>query len=201
MILSHLLGLLSHPIQEWESIRDEARSISECYRTHVLILAAIPPVSAFIGATQVGWAGGSGEIARLTTMSGVQIMIAFYLAMLVAVFVMGKAIHWMAITYGSESVDLDKCVVLSAYTATPLFLVGIVALYPVVWLNLLFGLGALAYTIYLLYTGVPIVMQISKEQGFLFSTAVLTVGMVTLVGMLAVTALLWGFGIAPSFTS
>ncbi len=201
MILSHLLGLLSHPIRECESIRDEARSISECYRTHVLILAAIPPVSAFIGATQVGWAGGSGEIARLTTMSGVQIMIAFYLAMLVAVFVMGKAIHWMAITYRSESVDLDKCVVLSAYTATPLFLVGIVALYPVVWLNLLFGLGALAYTIYLLYTGVPIVMQISKEQGFLFSTAVLTVGMVTLVGMLAVTALLWGFGIAPSFTS
>ena len=200
MILSHVLGLLLHPNQEWEAIRDEQRSISECYRTHVLILAAIPPLCAFIGATQVGWEGGIGDTVRLTIMSGVQIAIAFYLALLVAVFIMGKAIHWMAHTYGSAP-SLDKCVVLAAYTATPLFLIGIVALYPLVWLNLLIGLAALAYTVYLLYTGVPIIMQVTKEQGFLFSTAVLTVGMVTLVGMLAVTILLWGFGITPSFTS
>ena len=90
---------------------------------------------------------------------------------------------------------------LAAYTGTPLFLAGVIALYPLVWLNMLVGLVALGYTVYLLYTGVPIVMQISKEQGFMFSTAVLTVGMVTLVGILAVTVLLWGFGFGPAFQS
>jgi len=90
--------------------------------------------------------------------------------------------------------------VLAAYTGTPLFLIGIVALYPIPWVDMLFGILALFYTIYLLYTGVPIVMSITREQGFLFASAVLTVGMVTLVGVLAVTAILWGMGVAPVYT-
>ena len=72
-------------------------------------------------------------------------------------------------------------------------------MYPMPWLNMLFGIVALLYTVYLLFTGVPVVMKITKEQGFLFSSAVLTVGMVTLVGMLAVTVILWGSGLGPVF--
>ena len=69
------------------------------------------------------------------------------------------------------------------------------------WLNMLFVILALFYTIYLLYTGVPVVMQINRERGFLFSSAVLTVGMVALIGMLAFTVVLWGVGIGPAYTS
>ncbi|MCH8178135.1 MAG: DUF1282 family protein, partial [Proteobacteria bacterium] len=43
------------------------------------------------------------------------------------------------------------------------------------WLNMLIGLPVLAYTVYLLYTGLPIMMGISRDRGFLFSTAVLGV--------------------------
>ena len=198
MVLNHVWGLFSNPQQEWESIRDEPCTVTMCYLRHVLILAAIPAVSAFIGAVQVGWSVGH-ETIRLTSTSALPIAVAFYLAMLAAVYVVGRLIHWMSQTFGAQT-TLAQSIVLVTYTGTPLFLVGIVALYPMPWLNMLFGIVALLYTVYLLYTGVPVVMKITKEQGFLFSSAVLTVGMVTLVGMLAVTVILWGLGIGPAYT-
>ena len=200
MVLNHVWGLLSHPKQEWEVIQSEPCTIGTCYLRHVLVLAAMPAVSGFIGTTQVGWHIAGGETVKLTLVNALMMSVAFYLTMLVAVFIMGKLIHWMARTYGTEP-SLENCVVLAAYAATPLFLVGVMALYPLLWVNMLVGLLAVAYTIYLLYTGIPIVMHISREQGFLFSSAVLTVGMVMLVGMLASTVILWDFGLAPAFTS
>jgi len=199
MVLHHVWGLFSHPRKEWGSIRDEPCTVTQCYLRHVLLLAAIPAVSAYIGAVQVGWSFGAGETLRLTAGSALGIAVLFYLAMLVAVFVVGRLIHWMSQTYGAQT-SLAQSVVLAAYTGTPLFLIGIVALYPIPWVDMLFGILALFYTIYLLYTGVPIVMSITREQGFLFASAVLTVGMVTLVGVLAVTAILWGMGVAPVYT-
>ena len=199
MVLDHVWGLFSHPREEWESIRDEPCTITKCYLKHILILAAIPAVSAYIGAVQVGWSVGGEDTVRLTSASALPMAVVFYGAMLVAVFVVGRLIFWMSQTYGAET-TLAQSVVLAAYTGTPLFLVGVVALYPMPWLNMLFVILALFYTIYLLYTGVPVVMKINRERGFLFSSAVLTVGMVALVGMLAVTVILWGMGIGPAYT-
>ena len=73
--------------------------------------------------------------------------------------------------------------------------------YPLLWFNMLLGLPALAYTVYLLYTGLPIMMGISRDRGFLFSTAVLGVGLIALVALLTITVLLWGMGLQPVFTS
>jgi hypothetical protein len=112
---------------------------------------------------------------------------------------MGWMIQWMAGTYGAKPM-LSQSVVLAAYTATPLFLIGLMELYPVLWLNMVVGIPALAYTVYLLYTGVPVMMGISEDRGFLFSSAVLAVGLVAFVALLAATALLWGMGLEPTFT-
>lgn len=199
MVLGHVWGLLSDPVREWRAIRDERCTIGKCYCSHVLLLAAIPVIAGFIGTTQVGWRVGAREPVRLTLESGLMIGAATYVTMLVAVFSIGWLIHWMGSTYGSRQ-PLPQCIALAAYSATPLWLIGIMWLYPVLWFNLLVGLPALAYTVYLLYTGVPIVMEIPEERGFLFSSAVLAVGLVTLVAVLAITVILWGSGFGPSFT-
>jgi len=44
-------------------------------------------------------------------------------------------------------------------------------------------------------------MEIPEERGFLFASAVLAVGLVALVAVLAITAILWGSGFGPVFTS
>jgi hypothetical protein len=125
-----------------------------------------------------------------------QIAIITYLTMLVAVFSLGKAIHWMGQTYGSKQ-TLPQAIALAAYTATPLWVMGFFFLYPVLWVNMLIGLPALAYTVYLLYTGVPVMMGVSQERGFLFASAVLSVGLVMLVAVLGSMAVLWSMGIGP----
>ncbi len=43
-MIHHVVGLFTHPDQEWKEIRgDQEESISHMYLTHTLILAAIPP--------------------------------------------------------------------------------------------------------------------------------------------------------------
>jgi hypothetical protein len=68
------------------------------------------------------------------------------------------------------------------------------------WLNLVIGIPILGYTVYLFYAGVPIMMEIPKERGFLFSSAVVAFGLVALVALLAVTVILWGMGFEPVIT-
>jgi len=197
-MLGHVLGLLTNPQREWKAIRKERCTISHCYYSHVLILAAIPAIAGFIGTTYVGWSVAR-EAHKLTFQSALQISLLFYLTMLVAVFTVGKLIHWMGQTYGARQ-SLAQSVSLAAFTATPLFLFGIMLVYPLLWLILLLGLPVLAYSVYLLYTGVPVMMGISRERGFLFASAVMAVGLVMLVGVLAATVILWDIGIAPVVT-
>lgn len=201
MVLQHVWGLFSHPKEEWKSIRDERCTVTKCYCSHVLLLAAIPVVAYFIGTTQVGWEIANRDPVKLTPQSALHIAVLTYITMLIGVLVMGKAIHWMGKTYGSKQ-TLPNAIGLAAYTATPLWVIGIMLLYPVLWLNMLIGLAALAYTVYLLYTGLPIIMGVSQERGFLFASAVLAVGLVLLVAIMAVTVILWDVTeLAPRFTS
>ena len=196
MVLNHVWGLFAHPTEEWKDIRGERCSVTKCYCSHVLFLAAIPAVAGFIGTSMVGWQVGQHEVNRLTTESALSIAALFYIGMLVAVFAVGKTIHWMGQTYGTVQ-PLPQCIALAAYTATPLFLIGIMLLYPILWLNLIIGLPALAYTVYLLYIGLPIMMDIPSEKGFLFASAVLAVGLIMLVAVMIASVILWSAGFGP----
>ena len=199
MFIQHIIGLFTDPTREWEKIRQRYQSGSGSPVGHVLILALIPAISGYIGTTQVGWRIGVGEPIRITGDSAISIAIIYYIALLVGIFSIGWVIHLLGKAYEVVK-PLPLCIALAAYTATPLFLIGVMQVYPVLWLNMLMGLPALAYTVYLLYSGLPVMMEISAERGFLYSSAVMAVGLVALVAMLAMTALLWGMGLQPVFT-
>lgn len=200
MVIMHIIGLFSHPSAEWETIRDESCSATRCIFKHVIFVAAIPAISGYIGTTQVGWEIGPSGTHYLSNESAALIAIATYCAMIAGVIGMGAMIHWMGNTYGAPQ-PLARCIVFAAYVATPLFLIGFMLLYPVLWLNMLLGMPAVGYSVFLLYNGLPIVMQIEKEKGFLFASSVLAVGLVALVAILATTVILWAYGFAPQLTS
>lgn len=199
MFIQHIMGLFTDPTQQWEKIRQQYQSGSGSPFAHVMVLALIPALSGYFGTTQVGWRIGVGEPIRITGDSAISIAIIYYLVLLVGVFSIGWVIHLLGKAYEVDK-PLPLCIALAAYTATPLFLIGIMQVYPVLWLNMVIGLPVLAYTVYLLYSGLPIMMEIPAERGFLYSSAVLAVGLVALVAMLAMTALLWGMGLQPVFT-
>ena len=199
MFIQHIIGLFTDPAREWESIREQCKSSGRTRVAHVFVLAAIPALAGYFGTTRVGWRIGVGDPIRITGESAVSIAVIYYLALIVGVFTIGWVIHLLGKAYEVEK-PLPLCIALASYTATPLFLIGIMEVYPVLWLNMLLGLPALAYTVYLLYSGLPIMMEIPAERGFLYSSAVLAVGLIALVSLLAITAILWGMGLQPVFT-
>ncbi len=198
-MFGHVIGLFSSPESEWKKIRAKLENGTCQYTMLVFLLALLPPVSGFIGTTQFGWQIGTAEPVKLTVSSALTISVGYYFAIVLGIFVMGYVIKWMGQTY-VKSVRLSEAVALAAFVSVPLLLVGIFMLYPILWVNFLVGLMALSYSVFLLYSGLPIVMDIPKEKGFLYATAILGFGMVALVGMLVVTVLLWGVGFEPSFT-
>ncbi|MCV4342288.1 Yip1 family protein [Pseudomonas capsici] len=199
-MIHHVWGLFTHPDREWKQIRGEEESIGHMYLTHTLILAAIPAVSAYIGTTQIGWSIGDRPPVMLTHGSALGMTFMSYISMLLGVAVMGGFIHWMARTYDATP-TLAQCVAFATYTATPLFIGGLAALYPHMWLGMLVGTAAICYTVYLLYVGLPTFMDIPEEEGFMFSSSVLAVGLVVLVAIMAFTVVLWGVGVGPQYTS
>ncbi len=201
MVLTHVFGIFTNPIKEFEEIRNRECTVKDCYVPNILILAAIPAIAGFVGTTQIGWSPGDSSISvvKMTVGSGLQISIAAYFAALVAIYIIGRAVYWMAETYGIENPNEGRCVTLVAYVATPLLMVGILAFFPSLWLFSAGVLAAIAYSTYLLYTGVPVVLDVPKERGFFFSSAVVTVVLVVFVGIMITTVLLWGLGMEPVF--
>lgn len=199
MILNHVWGIFTHPDDEWETIRSEPNTLGRHYLTHALILATIPAVCAYIGATQVGWSIGSDEtVHRLTSESALMLCVLFYGAMITGVVILGKFIDFLSETY-QEDDHTPRGVALATYTTTPLFICGLIALYPVLWLDMIIGLIAIAYSVYLLYEGVPILMSIPKDKGFVFASAIVTVGLVMFVALLAITVIVWAVGVGPVY--
>lgn len=200
MSLLHTFGILTHPDREWESIRQERESTTKLYLSHVILLAMIPAAAAFYGTTAVGWQIGDGEFVKLSQNSAAQLCILFYGAMLCGIYLIGKFIDFFSMTYGVAESE-HRGIVLAAYTATPLFLMGIIAVYPVLWVNMVAGILAVCWSVYLLYEGLPILMKIPEDRGFMFATSVLTAGLVMLVGLLATSVVIWSVGIGPEYVS
>lgn len=119
--MSHVWGLFSHPDREMQVINRENETISHHYTHHVLLMAAIPVICAFIGTTQIGWNFGDGTILKLSWFTGLALAVLFYGVMLAGVAVMGRVIWWMARNYPQRP-SLAHCMVFAGYVATPLFL-------------------------------------------------------------------------------
>lgn len=197
--MNHILGLFFNPVNEWHKIRKDSGGIVSHYLKFILIITILPAYAWYFGASNVGWTIGADRVIKLTSESAMQISLLFYLSMIVGIGILGYMIHWMAATYEAES-SVATGVQIAAYTCVPLFVCGVIGFYPILWLDISVGILAGCYAVYLLYIGVPIVMQIPKEKGFLFASAMVAVGLVMVTGMLGATVILWELGAMPVFT-
>lgn len=201
-LLEHTLGILLHPDSEWKAIRNERHSFAQVFFSHVPILALIPPVAAYFGVTQVGWTIGDGEVVKLTAASALSLCVMTYIALMLGVYILGEFINWMAKTYGvADSAERRhyEGTALAVYITTPVFLAGVVGVYPELWLNAAATIIAGCYAVYLVYEGIPILMNLDKERAFMYATSVVTVGLVLLVIVRVGTVIVWGMGIGPVY--
>jgi len=201
VLLSHVWGLFAHPREEFQLIQKEQADRPNLYIFYILILSAIPPVAVYIGSTMTGWRIGGGDITRMTTASTLSLCILIYIAIIAEIFILGKAIDWMRETYTGLCKRRLSGLALATYIVMPLLVMSIFAVYPTIWLILLTLIVASSYSAYLLYAGVPIVFDIPKERGMMFSSAILTIALVLAVVLMIALVIIWVMGFSPEFTN
>lgn len=194
------LAILLRPSQAWVDIGESATSALRVLVTHTVPWALVPALCWYYGVTHVGWQFGEEPPLKISPESAQKICTLFYLAMLAGVTFLGYMVHWMAATYAASRSTFARGVAIATYTATPYFVAGLLGLQPSLWFDIAVGVVVAWHCLYLLYLGVPIVMQIPAERGFLFASAVVAIALVGVVAMMGSTALLWDFGAEPRYT-
>lgn len=197
MILNHIWGLYAHPREEWKSIDERHESLTYAL-SHILLVALIPCAAAYYASAHLGWSIGARQATFLTQSSALTMSIAMYVGIIAAAFALAYLIHWMAKTFGA-SPTFTQSVELAAYTATPAIMSGVAALYPELWFVTMAFLAGIAYSVYLLYSGVPILMHIPEERGFIYASSVVTAGLILLVILMVGSAIVWTNGFGPQY--
>jgi len=147
---------------------------------HVAILSLIPTVCGYLATVHIGWDLGIGSRFTMSPDKAAIAALFAFLSLNIGVYALGYAICWFSKTFNLKP-DPLHCTELAVFSSLPLFMLGFVALYPVLYINVLVGLVAMGAAVYLLYTGIPIFMHIPEEEGFVYSTWVVTIGLVMLV--------------------
>ncbi|MBL4567499.1 MAG: DUF1282 family protein [Porticoccus sp.] len=198
-MISHIFGLLYDPQSEWKKIAALSDETLKRMSIYFIFLGMIPAIGFYIGTTQFGWTIGDGEPIRITKESAIPLAVLFYIALMGAVVFIGLMVHWMSKTY-SASLHAYKGFVFMGLCSTPVFLAGALAAYPVWWLDIIVATAACGYAIRLIYLGIPDMMKVPEDLGFLYASAVFAVALVYVVVVLVATVLLWEYVAAPVFT-
>ena len=202
MSFLHAFGLLIRPRAEWSAIHDRHYGVATPFFTHTVIFALIPAVAGFYGTTRTGWQIGTGDAVRLTEESAARIAILYYLAMVGRDLLrrLGDPLDESHLRREPAArtvlcaCDLHRDAAFSRRPDAP-------AAHTVAQPACRTAVLAFGYTIFIFYSGVPEMMEIPPERGFLFSSAVMAFGLVALVALLAASVLLWSSGFGPSFTN
>ncbi|MEO7008540.1 MAG: Yip1 family protein, partial [Caldimonas sp.] len=183
-LIQRVQDILLRPRQTWPAIAAEPGDTASIYSSYVIYLAAIPAIAGFIGLSLVG-AGAMGYSVRLPIATGLAHMVLGYVLSLVMVFVIALLVDALAPTFGGTKSQISA-LKLVAYGSTAGFVGGIFSLLPM--LSIL-GLVAALYSIYLIYTGIPVLMKCPPEKAAAYTAVVIVCGIVAMLVLAAVTSM------------
>ena len=192
-----LVRLLFHPTEVFEELSDTRPEPHVVFFKYFVWLAVIPPVFAYIGASNFGWRLGAAEPLFVPAGDLVVISITYFFVLLFGFVSTAVVTQWMASTYDARH-SLGIHFALVTIIAAPLVVGSIIHLFPHVFINVLVLIPTLIWSMYLLYTGLPMVLKISPQRGMLMASALIGYLLVAAVSILGLTVALWGRGIGPS---
>jgi hypothetical protein len=172
-LVDRVKNILLNPRQEWGVIDSEAATPAGLYTGYILPLAAIGPICTAIGYSVFGISLPFVGTWRTPIGSAITSAVVTYGLTLVGVFVMSLIIDNLAPTFGGTRSSIQALKVAS-YSYTAAWVAGIFALIP--GLRMLGILGA--YSLYLLYLGLPVLMKSPAEKALGYTAVVIVVAIV-----------------------
>jgi hypothetical protein len=191
-MIERIKRLVLSPAAEWAAIDAEPMTAKGIFMTWVVPLAAIGPIAALIGSQLFGFSF-LGVTYRPSIVGSVEAALIGYASALVGIFVLALVIDALAPSFGATKNSVSAMKV-AAFSATAAFVVGIVQILPA-----LFFLGLLgAYSLYLLWIGLPLLMKPPADKAVAYFAVTLVVCVVVMIVVSTLTSSLTGRMMRPS---
>jgi hypothetical protein len=183
-IAERVKEIIIQPRAAWEKIKGENTSVKALYTSYAAVLAVIPAAAYFVGMSLVGISLVGGTY-RVPVTSGVVYAALHYLFTLAGMYVVALIIDALAPRFHSRK---DQCAAskVAVYSWTPALVAGVLAAFPV--LSPLILLASL-YSLYLLYLGLPVLMETPREKTVAYFAFVIAVSIVVWIAASALAAL------------
>jgi hypothetical protein len=130
-------------------------------------LAAIGPVASIIGMSMMGISMPFGGSFRLPLTTSIGNAVVQYVLSLVGVYLLAMVVDFLAPTFSGEK-NSDQALKLAAYSYTAVWLSGIFVMIPALSFFMILGL----YGLYLIYTGIPVLMKAPQEKALGYTVTV-----------------------------
>jgi hypothetical protein len=189
-LLERVKNILLTPKTEWPVIETEATLPGKLLASYVIPLAALSAMVSFVKMSVIGISIPFIGTIRTPFVSGLVATIVGFGVGLLGFFLFGLIINLLAPTFGGRR-DFRQALKVAGYTATPVWVGSVLGLLP--FLAALLQFAAAIYAIYLLYLGLPQLMQSARDRaaGYTFAVIVCCI----LAGIvLGVLNYLTGFG-------
>jgi len=157
-------AILLTPQTEWPVIAREGGDTAGLFTRYVAILALIPALAGFIGSSLIG---------PSPVRSGLLWAIVGYLLTFVVVYVVALIVDALAPTFGAQK-NFPNALKLTVYSYTPFWLAGIFMLIPGLTFLTILGL----YGLYLLWLGLPALMQAPRDKALPYAGAVVLAALI-----------------------
>jgi len=184
-LAARIRNIVLTPKTEWQVIQAEPTSISRLYSGYVIPMNAFAAVMAFIRMSVVGVPVPSGATLRAPWVTGLAAALLTFVLSLVGLYLVGLVIHVLASAFGGQP-DQRQALKTAAYSLTPAWLGTALTFAP---LGSLLQFMAGLYGVYVLYVGLPVMMQAEEDGagGYASSVVACALGVGILFGLGAAT--------------
>jgi hypothetical protein len=166
--IERIKNILLTPKTEWAVIAAEGSTTAELMKHYVAPLAGVAAVCGFIGTSIVGFSIPVLGTMRTPIMEGIGITLLSFLLAFVGVYILSLVINGLAPTFGGEK-NHAQALKVAVYSYTPAWIAGVLQIFPGLTI-----LGALVsfYGLYLLYLGLPRLMNNPPEKSVGYTAVV-----------------------------
>lgn len=157
-LVTRLQNLLLSPKTEWPAIKREALNIAQLYGKYFLIYAALPAVGYVL------------SFLSMLTFANVALAVFSYLVWLLTLNFSAAVVQRLAPAFNSVT-NANYAFKLVSFSVVPMLLVGALMFLPS--LGFIFAIMGLAYSAYLCYVGLPVVLQTPNDKLIPFTATIL----------------------------
>ena len=176
MNLAHRIKeILLNPKQAWPVIEAEQTDTPTLYIQYIMLLALVPTISVFVG-------NAISHPEQFSLLGGIVRMVVDYLLWMATMYLVALLADRLAPNFQGQRNPI-AALKLSAYSSTAGMLGGIFSAIPSPMLYGVPGLLAWGYSLYLLFTGVSIMMKSPMEKALPYSVILFVGSLVAYAGL------------------